>query len=325
MIGRSSFRAWHPGLALGAVTLLGALSALGGLQFDVDAVEASAEAEPSPNLSATVPVRPLEDVVLVGQTDVEEWVERLSTRDRSTTEMVLTRLGRYEQLISDRLAMRGLPATLLYVPAIESALSATARSSADAVGLWQLREETARELGLRVDEWVDERRDPVRATDAALDYLERLHDRFGSWELALIAYNAGPSRVASRVRWYAPRDADAAETYQAVIGRLPRETRDYLPKLIATRVVAEHAGARFVYDPIDSYAYDDVVVPPRTSLWRVAEAHGSTLVELRALNPHLMRYSTPPSVAYPVRVPVGMSADVVAVLRGIRAPGDPAA
>lgn len=325
MLGRSSIRAWHPGIALGAVTFLGALSAFGGRQVDADASDASSVAAASPLPINPTDARPLEDIALVGQGEVEDWIERLSTRDRSTAEMVLARLGRYEQLISDRLAMRGMPAALLYVPAIESALSATARSSADAVGLWQLREETAVELGLRVDEWIDERRDPVRATDAALDYLERLHARFGSWELALLAYNAGPSRVASRVRWYAPRDADAATTFRAVIGRLPRETRNYLPKLLATRVVAESAAARFAYDPIDTYAYDDVVMPPRTSLWKVAEAHRSTLVELRALNPHLMRYSTPPSVAYPVRVPVGTSAEVVAVLRGIRSPGEPAA
>ncbi len=312
MLKSDSKRLVTPGFALFAVTVLAASSAFGG-RAPEDSPDVALAAT---NLSGVDSSRPLERLDLVGRAAVEDWVEHFSTRDRRTFEMYLTRLGAYELLIGDRIAMRGLPESLLYVPVIESALSATARSSADAVGLWQLRQETAIELGLRIDEWVDERRDPVRATEAALDYLEQLRHRFGSWELALAAYNAGPSRVASRIRWYADSN-DAPDThYSAIVATLPRETREYVPKLIATRILSESSTNRFAYDRVDVYAYDEVMVPPRTSLWRVAEAHGSTLAELRALNPHLLRYSTPPEVAYPVRVPLGTAADVVAVLRG---------
>lgn len=262
---------------------------------------------------------PLERPELVGHAPVNAWVEHYSVRDRRTFSMYLSRLGAYENLIADKIAVRGLPESLLYLPVIESALSATARSSANAVGLWQLRDATARELGLRVDEWVDERRDPVLATDAALDYLEQLYARFGSWELALVAYNAGPTRVASRIRWYAP-EAHPDDAFQAIISRLPRETRNYLPKLMATRILAQSGAATFAHERAAEYLYEEVLVPPRTSLWRVAEAHGSTLVALRVLNPHLLKYSTPPGIAYPVRVPVGASAQVVASLRGLTLP-----
>ncbi len=320
--GRTPKRVPTSSLGVITVSAIVVLAAFGGSRPDsVDDLDGLPSAPP-PGLS--VDERPLERLDVVGRTHVENWVERFSTRDRRTSQMYLARLGAYEGLIADRIALRGLPASLLYVPVIESALSVTARSSADAVGLWQLRPETARELGLRVDEWVDERRDPARATDAALDYLEQLRRRFGSWELALIGYNAGPSRVASRLRWYARSGDDAAARYAAVISSLPRETREYVPKLMATRILAESLADRFVFDRAEVYAYDEVLVPPRTSLWRVAEAHGSTLSELRALNPHLLKYTTPPDIAYPVRVPVGTSANVVAVLRGqALPPGEP--
>lgn len=316
MSGKPSKRILTPVLGVGIASALVLLSAFGG-RSPAD----SAGLIPAAALGHGPPLegRPLERLELVGVSQIESWVERYSTRDRRTFEMYLERLGAYEDLIADRIARRGLPSALLYVPVIESALSATARSSADAVGLWQLREITAVELGLRVDEWVDERRDPAKSTEAALDYLEQLRARFGSWELALAGYNAGPTRVAGRIRWYAS-GAKPAAAYRAIIRTLPKETRDYIPKLIATRTLAESSSTRFAFDRADVYAYEEVMVPPRTSLWRVAEAHGSTLVALRVLNPHLLQYTTPPGVAYPVRVPIGASADVVAVLRGLASP-----
>ncbi len=244
---------------------------------------------------------------------VERWIRRFLTVDRESFEHYLAREGLYGGMIRDRLRARDMPEELLYLAMIESGFSPWATSPVLASGIWQFMGPTARAYGLRIDHWVDERRDPIRATDAALDYLEGLHDQFGSWYLAAAAYNAGPARVSrglSRVRGEVSEDD---ELYWEIIEHLPRETRQYVPKILAAAILAsqaEHFGLDV--EPDLPYLSERVLVPGGTSLARVAEAAEVPPSLMRDLNPHLVRGVTPPNGSYLLRVPQGTSGEVVA-------------
>ncbi|MFW6175392.1 MAG: LysM peptidoglycan-binding domain-containing protein, partial [Acidobacteriota bacterium] len=182
------------------------------------------------------------------------------------------------------------------------------RSRVGATGLWQLMAPTARELGLSVDGLVDDRRDPVVATRAAMDYLAQLHLRFDSWYLALSAYNAGPARVGRALARHAP-DPDMAgdERYLRIRPHLPAETREFIPRLFAAAALASEPE-RYGFSPPDpsrALAYDQVVVPDATSMDVVAEAAGVDEDDVLRLNPHLIRGFTPPGEERVVRIPAG--------------------
>lgn len=237
---------------------------------------------------------------------VEHWIGQFQTERRAEFEALLERRGLFEGIIHGKLRERGMPEDLLYLAMIESGLSAVAESQVSAVGLWQFMGPTAVDFGLRVDEYVDERRDPVRATDAALDYLEYLHGRFGSWYLAAAAYNAGPSRVERILRRHADGRTGDEDIYWEVLSHLPRETRNYVPRLIATTILAREADAvGFAAAEVAPYEFDKVFVPGLTPLVDVAESLDVELDIVRSLNPHLVRDVTPPGEIYGVRVPVG--------------------
>lgn len=248
---------------------------------------------------------------------VEHWLQRFLTDQRGTFQQYLDRQGRYARLIQDRALARGLPPELLYLAMIESGFSPRATSRVAAVGLWQFMGPTAQQYGLRVDEWVDERRDPVKATDAALDYLEWLHGRYGSWYLAAAAYNAGPARVdRALARRSAAGDRDA-DLYWDIVDHLPYETRQHVPRMIAATVLARNAASfGFRAPPETPYVYDRVWVPGGTRLARLAGDLDVPLQELRDLNPQLLADVTPPGQPWGLRVPTGSSASVVAALGG---------
>ena len=256
---------------------------------------------------------------------VERWMHRFRTDQRAAFEQLLQRQGAYDAIIREKLRDRGMPEELLYMAMMESGLSPRAVSSASAVGLWQFMTPTAQQYGLRVDEWVDERRDPVRATNAALDYLAWLHDRYGSWYLAAAAYNAGPGTVDRVLARHADGRTGDEDLYWEVLDYLPRETRDYVPRLVAATLLAEDAE-REGFD-IDG----DAALPVRPGVRAGRDVAGtgrpgartSTPSVLYALNPHLIQGVTPPNETYPIRVPVGTSAKVVASVgrAGQDAPG----
>lgn len=247
---------------------------------------------------------------------VERWIEAFETTRRPEFETLMRRRALYSEMIRAKLRERGMPGDLLYIPVIESGLSPFAVSRVFAVGLWQFMSPTALQYGLRVDEYVDERRDPVQATDAALDYLAWLHDRFGgSWYLAAAAFNAGPGRVERIVNLHAEGRMGDDQVFWEILEYLPRETREYVPKMIAVTKLAGEAGVRAFYDAdVQPYRYENVFVPGSTPLTRVARAIGVELVVLRDLNPHLIRGVTPPNEMYGVRVPPGHGAAAVAGL-----------
>lgn len=251
---------------------------------------------------------------------VERWIERFRTTHRYELETMMARGDVFGPMIREKLRARGMPEELLYLAMIESWLSPWAVSRVSAVGVWQFMSPTARQYGLRIDPYVDERRDPVRATDAALDYLDWLYDRFGSWYLAAAAYNAGPGRVERILRRHADGRSGEEGLYWEILEHLPRETRDYVPRLVALTVLAyeaERDAAGFAaIGAAEPYAYDRVFVPGGTDLTRIAAGLGIEPSVLRELNPHLTRGVTPPGEIYPVRVPVGGAATVMASLAG---------
>jgi membrane-bound lytic murein transglycosylase D len=246
---------------------------------------------------------------------VERWVRRFRTDQRKVFEVLLERQGIYDEMIRGKLRERGMPEELIYVAMMEGGFSPWAVSSASAVGLWQFMGPTAQAYGLRVDEWVDERRDPVKATDAALDYLLWLHEYFGSWYLAAAAYNAGPSRVERVLNRHADGRKGEEDLYWEVLDHLPRETREYVPRLVAAVLLAEDAEKEgFAVEERNPYEFDRVFVPGATSLAWIARALDTDVDVLRALNPQLLRGVTPPNEVYAVRVPVGDSPQVVAFM-----------
>ena len=264
---------------------------------------------------------PTESVARVATLPIEvndriaHWIERYQTVERITFERYLERRGLYEAMIRGKLRARRMPEELIYLAMIESGFAPDAVSPVAATGVWQFMAATARAEGLRVDTWVDERRDPERATDAALDYLERLHERFGSWTLAAAAYNAGPTRVARVLRRRGAQDRSDEGVYWDVIESLPGETRAYVPKVLAARILAENP-AEFGFDvrSAPAYAYELVMVPAGTWLTQVARSLDVPSSVVRELNPQFLRGRTPPGSAYPVRVPVGGTPQVMAYL-----------
>ena len=225
----------------------------------------------------------------------------------------LSRMPKYEAMIRRRLQQEGLPNDLIYLALIESGFSNTATSRARAVGMWQFMKATGKLYGLRVDRWVDERRDPYKATDAAARHLKDLTDRFGSHYLAAAAYNAGAGRVSrGLVRLpdddsdTLPSDATFFRLYDTKL--LRRETKDYVPKLIAAAMIAKDP-ARYGFaalPPADTGAqYDSLIVQGMTSFDVLARLADTTVAALRELNPQYLRLTTPPNGAWVVRVPVG--------------------
>ncbi|MBA3317301.1 MAG: transglycosylase SLT domain-containing protein [Gemmatimonadales bacterium] len=229
----------------------------------------------------------------------------------------LNRMQRYEPMVRERLAREGMPGDLVYLALIESGFSNTATSRAKAVGMWQFMKGTAKFYDLRVDSWVDDRRDPHLATDAAVRHLRDLNARFGSLYLAAAAYNAGSGRVSRGLRRL--RNDDTGLSSDAAFFRLydtrllHRETKDYVPKLIAAALIAkEPARYGFTLSPAEPFVYDSMVVPTMTGLDVIARLADTTVAAIRELNPQFLRLATPPGKATIVRLPVGRGEATVA-------------
>ena len=218
-------------------------------------------------------------------------------------------------MILGKLRARGMPEDLVYLAMIESGFLTHARSNVAATGMWQFMDPTARAYGLRIDAYVDERRDPVKATDAALDYLSDLYQQYGSWYLAAAAYNAGPTRVSRAVARHSDGRAGDESLYWEIIDHLPEETAQYVPKLLAATYLARYATS-FDLDVnlAAPYVYDLMWAPGATSLAAIGEAMGLSANRMRELNPQLIRGITPPGTVYPLRVPVGKAYQAMAAL-----------
>ena len=164
---------------------------------------------------------------------VESWIERFTTDLRKGYATDLDRMSRYGKMISAKLADHGMPQSLVYLAMIESGFNPKATSPVKAKGLWQFMSPTAKQYGLTVNRKVDERTNPARSTDAALKYLSSLHDRLGSWYLAAAAYNSGEGTVLKALKSVTGQTRGTDADYYRISSRLPKETRDYVPKMIA--------------------------------------------------------------------------------------------
>lgn len=215
----------------------------------------------------------------------------------------LNRSGRYLSLMREVFQEKGLPQDLVYLALIESGFNPHAYSWAKAAGHWQFISSTAKRYGLKVNWWVDERRDPIKSTVAAAEYLKDLYDLFGSWNLALAAYNAGERKVLYGLRKIKGGDFwDLRDTRY-----LKRETKEYVPRYMAATIIAKDPeGHGFVVDYHEPLKYDEVTVDSPTDLKVVAKCAGTTLDEIKELNPELKRWCTPPDLpTYTIRIPAG--------------------
>jgi membrane-bound lytic murein transglycosylase D len=239
---------------------------------------------------------------------VEHYVRYFTGPAKERIQSRLERGTHYEPMIRAQMRAGGLPEDMYYLALVESGFDPNAYSRAAAVGMWQFMTSTARDMGLRVDWWVDERRDPVKSTAAAVRFIKGLRDQFGSLYLAAAAYNGGPVRIAHGLSRYANalEGTSGDDLFFALAEKnyLRNETREYVPQLIAVALVAKDPGRYgMTIETQPPLAYDSVSVGPATPLAAIAHAAGSTVATILELNPQLLRGITPPRDSFRVRVP----------------------
>jgi membrane-bound lytic murein transglycosylase D len=252
-------------------------------------------------------------VVTVTNDRVQKWLDYFQGRGRRDMERWFSRFPRYRPMIDRILEEEGLPPELFYLAVIESGLNPNAYSKAHAAGMWQFISSRARMYELRVDWWIDERRDPEKATRAACTYLKELYERFGSWELSLAGYNSGEGRVER-----AQRKRPSCPDYWCL--DLPRETENFVPKFMAMVMIGSDPAA-YGFDgpkPCAPLAYDTIEIRDAVDLQVIADATGVGYDDIKKLNPALRRWCTPPSDSpTTVRVPPGTGRDCLTAIAAI--------
>ncbi len=273
---------------------------LGILAWDPPAAE--------PGLARTVEsdlLSTAHDVPIPLNAKVLGYVEAFSGRLREWFQAALERGGAYLPMIQEVFRAEGLPLDLAYIPIVESAFRTNALSRAKAKGFWQIMAGTGREQGLKTDWYIDERSDPYKATKAAAQYLKTLNRMFdGDWHLTLASYNGGPGTVQRALRRRKAGDFWAL----ADQGRyLPRETRAYVPMVLAAIVIARNPAVYgFTYAPSGPPETETVSVSGPVDLRRIAEWAGVPVDHIQNLNPELRHWITPlRGEDYPLKVPAG--------------------
>lgn len=244
------------------------------------------------------------DIPVTWNKEVAMWVKFFTTRGRKHFVNYTQRAGRYAPVLSKIMADNGLPRDLIYLAMAESGFTNHARSWAKAVGPWQFMPYTGRKFGLNIDWYVDERRDPLKASIAAANYLKTLHNLFGSWELATAGYNAGEGKIGRAIRMYHTKDF-----WKLTKGRYLRpETKNYVPKIMALAIIGKNLDV-FGFNEINfekALDYEEIMVKGNADLYEVAEVLELDFEEVKRYNPEIVRWQAPPYVeSYPLRVPVG--------------------
>jgi len=248
---------------------------------------------------------PLSDIPLALNSKVEYFLYYFQTSGRPSFSRWLSRSSRYLPMMKEILKREGMPEDLVYVAMIESGFQMHARSWANAVGPWQFISDTGRRYSLRIDQWVDERKDPVKATTAAALYLKELYGMFkGDWYLAAAGYNAGENKILRAINMY-----NTSDFWEISRGSyLKRETKEYVPKLLAAAIIAKDP-ARYGFSDIaylPAIEFETVKIPSRTDLELVAKLCGTTYETIRELNPDLRHWCTPPNYPdYELKLPKG--------------------
>ena len=238
---------------------------------------------------------------------VRYFVNYFSRSGKSHFEKILARSGKYLPMISKVLREEGLPDELAYLALIESGFVTNATSIHGAAGLWQFVPATARRYGLRIDGWIDERRDPVKSTHAAAAYLKDLHDYFGRWYLATAAYNAGQGALDRAMQNSKTKDfSSLAENV-----KLREETRNFVPKFVAVTLIATDPQ-KYGFEAIryeSPLEYEEIEIDASVKLEVLARMAGTDIASLRELNPALLRNTTPPGEkSFAVKIPAGTGA-----------------
>lgn len=261
---------------------------------------------------------PLGEVPMTDNKMTRMWVNYFLGRGRKHMDVYLARSSRYLPMMKNVLREEGLPEDLVYVALIESGFSPKAHSHANAVGYWQFIHGTGKNFGLRIDGYVDERRDPVLSTRAAAAYFKSLYNLFGSWHLSLAAYNTGENRVKNRVMRYYTRDFWELSRRNA----LPKETRNYVPKFIAAAMIAKspetYGFSSVAYEaPLE---YDAVEATNPISLKALAERLNVNHEEMARLNPKFRGDYVPnyPGDKMMIRVPKGYSEMAIAAIPNVQ-------
>jgi membrane-bound lytic murein transglycosylase D len=260
---------------------------------------------------------PDSDIPLTLNSKVEYFINYFQTSARDVFARWLSRSERYVPMMKQVLKKEQLPEELIYLAMIESGFSPHAFSVASAVGPWQFMSATGKRYSLRIDQWIDERRDPLKSTVAAAMYLKELYGIFNKdWYLAAAGYNAGENKILRAIDMYNSRDF-----WQLSKGSyLKRETKDYVPKLLAAAIIAKEP-AKYGFSDVAYLApieLDTVRIPSPTDLELVAKICGVPYQTIRDLNPELRRWSTPPDYpGYELKIPKGMKATFEAKLAKI--------
>ena len=251
---------------------------------------------------------PDSDIPLTFNSKVDYFVRYFQGPGRNSFAKWLSRSERYLPMMKQVLRKEGLPEDLVYLAMIESGFLPHALSVASAVGPWQFMPATGKNYKLRIDFWIDERRDPLKSTVAAALYLKELYALFNKdWYLAAEGYNAGENKILRAINMYNSRDF-----WELSKGEyLKRETKDYVPKLIAAAIIAKEPAKYGFADvaylpPIE---FDVVNIPSRTDLEVAAKTLGLNTKDIQDLNPELRRRTTPPNYpGYQLKIPKGMAA-----------------
>lgn len=256
---------------------------------------------------------PKRELPIADNPAIETWVRRFSQEKKRSFQTQLDRARQYLVPVQKIFEQAGLPKDLVFVALVESGFSPTARSNASAVGMWQFISSTGKRFGLEQNQWVDERRHPFKSARAAADYLSFLYDTFGTWELALAAYNAGENGVQGAL------DQSGLKTFWELSenGYLPAETRDYVPKVLAAvKIIRNPKHYGFHFDP-QHYTpkHETVSVPGGVNLAWLEKKTGIPEATLRDHNPELTKPLTPPNCSdYELCVPIGKGETVLTAL-----------
>jgi membrane-bound lytic murein transglycosylase D len=244
------------------------------------------------------------DIPIVINAKVEQFIQHFQTTGRRVFTSWLARSEKYIPFMKNLLKENGLPEDLVYMAFIESGFNPYAYSRSKAAGPWQFIYRTGKRYGLDSNWWIDERRDPEKSTIAAAKYLKDLYDTFECWYLAAAGYNAGEGKIARAMKRYRTEDFWELTKYRY----LKRETKDYVPQMIAAALIAKDPE-KYGFVDIEyqePLRYDKVKVPEVTDLRLIAQACEVTLDEIKGLNPELSRWCTPPNFPdYEIKIPFG--------------------
>lgn len=235
---------------------------------------------------------------------VEKNITLFTERIKEKFSLWLSRSGRYMEMMKEILKGENIPEEIVFIPLIESGFNPYACSPARAVGYWQFIASTAKKYGLKINWWMDERRDPVKSTVAAANYFKDLYEMFGSWNLAMAAYNAGEGKILKAI------NKTNTDDYWSLLDTkyIRSETKDYVPKFIAASMIA-NSPEDFGFQELEYHSplnYDEVAIQSPLDLQVVADCAETTLEVIKELNPELRRWCTPPDVSeYTLRVPEG--------------------